>query len=825
MHAQTPATSDPVETPVYRGLSTTATSSKNPAARPRTEPYVEIPPLTARTAALRPPTQSAGDASGNILGNVDQQGRQWLKKRTTHDQVPQKRTVQTKMTNFINDKLPAQSGSAYRAPIHDPLDADVFEQSVQFVKARKSGYPVQEDTASARSRLEEPFRAKATVSTRPQPQRKKRKSDEISTGSDIAEKANTNDAAGGKIELLASRPTAHKRFRLEQNDQPAMQDPLSNDRMETSSLTSLSKDPSSELDIDQEVMKSGLKVIRGRGMNMVMNTVYSSDADDAAAEERDTNADEAAVEERNADVDRNEDQAPVDRVASSTRSSVVPSSQPWERHESQPWYYHLQAARFKPGPMVEPAQVLNYRSSGIPLRTDPPAAEEHSLIANTELATRPGPSALSAQGLATLAYEQDVGNTRAEGTSRRSAAGEDLGCHIEEDIVAGGDNESVISNGNTQDVLSKLSHRTENDLDQSTLSQQREAAARQERYRRLLPSLTDDGFEAALAGNSQPAPAESAALVPRRDSHRSNDDSASHDSETVDFDKFMRRILPPPPKNKEPTTTVQSQDPMTAEKQGEGQVKQQAAGMEELATSIPLPLPPFSKILVESMQPPLEKSIPVPPLNSKLSLRPTSPQEEESYNTETVLPLTLDTQLHRPGILSPNFKLRIKSTRKNLAVLQMDAKDPTTPRKRQRFATQLITPGKQPNPSLASPEASRTPQHRLIPNPDYKSPESMIENVETLATWSPVKYETQRLTGAGQEQWGMDDEEKENQPPQTRPLESAGSRGPQSLDEIVSSRKCSLPGRLSRNPRARLIGNRFASRSKEPTVTSKAFIC
>ncbi|KAJ9103988.1 hypothetical protein QFC21_002451 [Naganishia friedmannii] len=772
--APTPVTSDPVDTPVYRGPSTKATSSATQLAPPRTEPFVEVSPMTARSSAPRNllPTNSARDTSGNSSRNVDQQGRHWLKKRTNDHQGTQKRTVQTKMTTFISDRPPTQSSSAYQAPVHNPVDTDVFEESVQFVKARNTGHQAVDKTVM-NSRPDVSSRTKSAVSTRPQPQRKKRKSDEIGNSSDTAEKAIASDATAHNSDVLASRLTAHKRFKVQNDMQQDVQDPLSDTRMETSSLTSLSKNPSSELDINQEPIRSGLKVVRGRGCNRPMNVIYSSDADEAAAEVRKTHA------------ELHEDQAPVDPAVPSTLSSVVPGSQPGYDRDSEPWYYHLQAARIQPSPMVAPAQAPEFRSSGIPLRSDAPPAEEQLFIAGSDHSCIPRPSVLSNPLRTTSTDKQDGVNSLAKRTSLRPLARADSRTHIEKDIAGGRNTESLISEGDIEAANLELSERTEKDLDHSSLSQQREEAARKEKYRQLIPSLVEDDFEAALPEDPQSA-AISAGLARRTDGGQSNNDSASQYSETYDYHRIMRKIFPPPIEHKELTAQLLARKLEVPQQEDAELVEQQAVEMEQPETPDPsLPLSRSSWDPGSSIRRPSGENISKSPVNSKPPLRPASPVAGQSYNIETMLPLTLDTQLHRPGILSPNFQLRRKPSRQNPAVLQTIAKDPITPKKRQRFATQLITPGKQASPYMAGPEATRTPQQRRIPNPAYKSPESMIENVETLATWSPAKYQTQRSLSAGQEQWGIDDEEKENQPPQIGPIDSAGSRAPQSLDEII----------------------------------------
>lgn len=737
--------------------------------------------MTARASASRssPPDHPARDTSKNSSRNVDQQDRQWLKKRATDNQGTQKRTVQTKMTTFITDKPSTHSSSVYRAPNHEPLDADVFEESVQFVKTRRSGdYPF-EKLDDTELRLDVPLRANVVSSTRPQPQRKKRKSDEIDNSSDFAEKAISSDS-----NHLDSRLKALKRYKLQHDGQ----DLPSDDRMVTSSLTSLSKDPSSELDIDEAITKSGLKVVRGRGRTTAMNVIYSSDADEAAAEERHIDTNEMVAGQRNTDSVVNENQAQIDRLPPSTPSSIVPDSQSGYYHESQPWYYHLQAARYQPDPMLEPVQALNYRSSGIPLRTEPPAIEEHLLIADADHPAIPGPPAISRPVRTTSADAQDADNLLDKRPSFRPLASEESRTHIEKHTTRDRNIESLVSNNNTEGIGSELSQRTENDSEHASLSQQRKLAARKEKYKLLLPSLTDDDFEVALAGNAQPD-TESAALSLQHDGGHSNGNVSSQYSETFDFGRTMRRMLPPPVENNRVTAQPQAQKTVVPGRDDDG-VENQAVEAEEPEASIPpLPLPHSSTNLVESIRGLLpQQGILKPIVNSKVQSTNTLPEEEEnSYQTETMLPLTLDTQLHRPGILSPDFQLRIKPSRQYPAVLQTVAKDPITPKKRQRFATQLITPGKQLSSYMTSPEAAtRTPRQRMIPNPDYKSPESMIENVETLATWSPAKYETLRSMNVGQGKWDMVDEEKENQPLQTKPIESAGSHAPQSLDEVVS---------------------------------------
>jgi hypothetical protein len=717
--------------------------------------------MTARSSALpNPPSNHAAkNACANISRNADQQGRQWLKKRTSDNHGTQKRTVQTKMTTFINDRPTTQSVSVYRAPGDSSMDVDVFEESIQFVKARNSGFQPSNKTVTTGARIDAPLRTNATISTRPQPQRKKRKSDEIGTSSDGADKAMSSKGMRSGSELLSPRLNAQKRFKVQNNPQQGVQDPQSDDRMDTSSLTSLSKDLSSELDIDQEVTKSGLKVGRGRGRNMAMNVIYSSDADEGGLEERQTDADEVAMDESNTNADVNEDQAPVDRIAPSTPSSVVPDSQPNYYRRSQPWDYYLQAARFQLGPMVEPEQAPNYRTTGIPLRAVPPAVEESLSTANTDPTTISEPSVLPAPAT-NPPIDPREGDTD------------------------GGNIESLVFNDDPEGLISEISQRTENESDPASLSQQRKAAARKEKYRLLLPSLTDDDFEVELVGNHHPA-----ALRLQHDGGDSNIDSASDETETVDFEKFMKKLLPPPVKNKEFTAQPPAQTSAVLESQGKALSEPQAVEVEDPGipvSSAALPLPRPSSNPAESMRRPSEENLSANPVNSKLACKPTSSEEEKSNQAETMLPLTLDTQLHRPGILSPNFQLRIKRSRQDSANLPGNVKALITPKKRQRFATQLITPGKQPNLYPGSPEASRTPQQRLILNPDYKSPESMVENVETLATWSPAKYETHRSMGTRQEQWGIDDEEKENQPPQARQIESGSSRAPQSLDEIVS---------------------------------------
>ncbi|KAJ9107069.1 hypothetical protein QFC19_002939 [Naganishia cerealis] len=392
--AQTPATSDPVNIPVLGDPTTKSSSSVTPLGRTRTEMYVALSPLTENTSAARHSrtTSLAASTSGKGSREGAEQVRPWLSKRTAETKPTQKRSVQTKMTTFVSEGSSVPFSSTHHlnttrgghgdvhmvsAPSHDFMDDDVFEQqSVCFVK-RKINAPADEMSTSARSKQHAP--SGIPKPARPLPQRKKRKSGELSTSSDEAIQAEvqttSSDTVGQSREDLTSRLKAHKRFKFQNHQQENARKLLSDDRMDaTSSLTSLSKEPSSEVDdvAGQEVVKSGLKVVKGRP-GRAMNVLYSSDVEQDLPVQEDAVA--AGV---------HEEELPFQQTLSTTQSSIVP--------DSQPWYHMLLPDLNKSHGIDKEPQEQNDRSSNMILRKDQTTAQEPLSNTQPEDHAIPGPS-------------------------------------------------------------------------------------------------------------------------------------------------------------------------------------------------------------------------------------------------------------------------------------------------------------------------------------------------------------------------------------------------------------------------------------------------
>ena len=199
-------------------------------------------------------------------------------------------------------------------------DDDAFDESVRFVSMLKRGDSVVADMSDEQVALED-IPVPKRVSTRPLPRKKKRKSDEVDGSSDVATDApavGTTDVNGGTIDF-STRLKAFKRFK-QQNQLPAGADGAAseNDADGTSSLTSLSNGPSSDAQGNGERQEAsrGLRIKRSRGRR-AMQVVYSSEPEE--------NQMEVEVAPR-----RDSEKEP--QALRPTLSSIVPDSQPGHRY-------------------------------------------------------------------------------------------------------------------------------------------------------------------------------------------------------------------------------------------------------------------------------------------------------------------------------------------------------------------------------------------------------------------------------------------------------------------------------------------------------------
>lgn len=701
------------------------------------------------------------------------------------------------MTAFISDKAP-KKGRNQTAPrnfapnvdLASPSspgnldDDEAFEESIRFVSMTKKGSSVSvpdEDANVANASSAKILRA--PTSTRPLPRKKKRKSDEIDASSDNVAvndlPAAATDVHGGSDDDLSSRLKAHKRFKRLHELQGGADKGSENDADETSSLTSLSKGPSSEAENNdqQEDAPRGLRVKRGRS-GRAMQVVYSSDAEEMALE-----AELAA----NDDADKD----PV--VPPPSSSSIVADSQPWHqlhaslvervRLQPDPGMQHLQSEKLAdigPNAVQQAVGATGRQDSGgnpaeqLPVEDD----AEPDLDMDTE-STQPleAPKNLGLpSGGRSLVREESRTFPFPFGMATRPKA--------------------PVLRQNSSVSLSSLRHSEPSQADFAVpqyIPPTREALAA--KYRREIPSLTEDDFESMALQQGERIPTK-AMPGGHGKSDVFQEDSSTQQSETVDFYREMRKMLPPPPKQPEqPQVQTTTTDPGSVARHDT--VVQHSEGAQ---VSTPLTSPPVSDPPVQAdtgaLAPDVAGHVSVDGTTTGGAFLHDAAAEDASLHTaeretETMLPLTLDTQLHRPGILSPNFQLRRKDDIVKAAQPRQKNETTHTPTKKQRFASPLVTPGKTLQTPRVHGNVSRTPAPHgpSFADPSHRSPESMVENVETLATWSPAKFSTSYQLGYVNGQTQLAGQGKENMPFISPEASQSKSHPPQSPDEVVSSIK------------------------------------
>lgn len=673
--------------------------------------------------------------------------KNWLSKRSGNEPSSSRSNgIQTKLTAFINDKaadMAGRAGGHERSRVGFDLLSlsansgshqveEEFDESVRFVSMRQSSKTVKSSTGKTVPWPSVPDQLPIPTATRPQPRRKKRKSDQITGSKDLEDASDPLGAIDGDLanDALSSRLNSHKRFKKQQARQAdGLKLSSKNDADETSSLTSLSKDPSSEAGEDQVIAPSALRVVRGRA-GRAMKVVCSSDAEEMAEDA------ELAVEA--------EKQKRSSISMPSTISSVVPDSQPW----------HLFNASLVERAQIDPGSTSRIASEAAIIQQEHLSAEQNlnrrqeELGAEVDLdmeheASQFGNETERSPGLPVRAQEESrIFPFPLDGPV-------DHGFKV------------PLARGHSSITISSLRH-PEPSQGISAISNLAAKA------RQAIPSLTEDDF--ATNGIDTPI-----VNSPRRAGYH-QEVGSSQDSDSLDFFRHMRKILPPPTgPNHTRTAAIESRpverDDLFSQPPAQGPSSVAPLSLDKNAST--------RNRQSESLAAEREPSSPEGSPNKSTTIQDGANQAASVE--ETMLPLTLDTQLHRPGILSPNFQFRRRHPAKNRPEIFKEVADPST---------------KQPTPETpvaASPQravshhpiTSITPQ-KIVPKSIHRSPESMIENVQTLATWSPAKFATFNPAAAVLEDDVPDvaEQNKENLPVSSR-TRVGNNQIPESPDEFV----------------------------------------
>lgn len=787
---ETPETSDPVDTPVP-GPSRQQTHSRTPLTRRKSEIYADVPDITTKSSSSRAVAKSTSKPpSARGSGPSVEREKNWLSKRTAQGSASASaRTngIQTKMTAFIIDKAPnvvknrKVSGAHVDVADGNFEDEDTFDESVRFVSMSKRGSSINADLSDDVVKAPVPKVAHASTSTRPLPRRKKRKSDEMDASSDIVVDgpfAAATDLDGDNDNELLSRLTAHKRFK-KQHLLQAGADAISseNDADETSSLTSLSKGPSSDAqDIgEQEEARSGLRVKRGRA-GRAMQVVYSSEPEENMME---------------MEVVAHKEPEKEPEVLRRTLSSIVPDSQPWHQYQESV----VERFRVPSGPAKQ--QLPMARTA----ETESDTVQQDVDAIGSKRDDSDDPAEQVSNG---VAAEPDV-DMETESTQPFEASEEKP---LQTASRALGPEESrtfpfppemlqelkaPVLRHNSSISLSSLRH---SDPSQPEFAvpqymppgRDAFAAARQ----RILLSTDDD-----LESLDVQQPSRTSAhpiLVQHRERDVFQEDPETQQSETLDFHTEMRKMLARP---KRPVQLQANNSIVDTEAVAHIDTVRQRTANAQLSTRHTSAGPSDSAIPPVDAFPPSDTNHHANDDEGAASVDVIFEGDAEldegtapyaAPETETMLPLSLDTQLHRPGILSPNFQLRRRavitndppSTKKTLAK--------RTPTKQQRFASPLVPPSK----SVQTPQRrrndveARTLHEHVIPHAVLRSPESMIENVETLATWSPARHPTLYSFCAMNDQTSLAGRGKENVPFTFGRGSDSQGVAPDSPDEVVS---------------------------------------
>lgn len=690
--------------------------------------------------------------------------KNWLCKRSGNDSTSSRSNAfQTKLTAYTMDKTLESNkrpGDRERNRVEFDLsslsaingnnqDDDEFDESIRFVSMQNKVVrgPLATSAKDApRPPVTNHNPSRVIASTRPQPRRKKRKSDEI-TGEDLENNSDEPVAtiAADPRDALSPRLNSHKRFKKQQERRAGgHEDPIASDADETSSLTSLSKGLSSEAAEEEALVMGAVRVVRGRA-GRAMKVVCSSDAEEMAEDDR--LASEA------------ENQKQLSKPAPSSTSSIVPDSQPWHMLNDS---------------LVKRARV----DSAIPIATH----------LNSETNDRDGGSPTKCEAIThgTRLKVKDGPDVDME-TYTGTQLGEETGFSSEVPFrIVGREARPFpfplegpqayqgfrvpLQRGQSSITISSLRH---SEPSQGVTAISNLAA----KTRQAILSLTED--DSATAGIHA-----SSVHPPSQQATDHQEIGSSQESESLDFFRHMRKILPPPTGQALRSMRSTAIEPRPIERDDLFSQPQRVQGRAIVAARPLLDDAATDAKESESLSGNRELQG-VSAMAAHTEHKAPGDEDPAASLEETMLPLTLDTQLHRPGILSPNFQLRRRMTAiKNTSTAQPEA--PGAP------ANQ---PTPQANQVVVSPEAvgshhpvapSNTPSRSDANKSMHHSPESMVENVQTLATWSPVRpaiYNPSAVGGpvgvSGTEQ------DKENLPVMENAARGEEKRMPDSSDEFV----------------------------------------
>lgn len=753
--------SDPVETPVA-GPSRPRLTSKTPLVARRIL-NADGAGILANTSGSKipPATESVAPSSAKVGEGEAVRRKNWLSKRSGNDSTSRSNAIQTKLTAFTKDKTLETNNrtddlernrvefdlSSLPAISSYNQDDEELDESIRFVSMQNKAVGSPSATSAKyapRARVTNHNSSHAIASTRPQPRRKKRKSDDI-TGDALENNIDPPIAtiAADPRDALSPRLNSHKRFKKQHERRAGgLQDRTACDGDETSSLTSLSKGPSSEAGEEEALVMGAVRVARSR-TGRAMKVICSSDAEEMAEDDR--LASEA------------ENQKQLSESSSSTISSMVPDSQPW----------HVLSAS-----LVERARVDSAVPIAIHLNPESDDRDGRSPMKDEAITNGTGLKANDGPDVDLKTY---TGTQLGEGTASLSevpvrVVGREArpfpfpseGPQVHQGFGA------PLRRGQSSITISSLRH---SEPSQGITAIPNLAA----KTRQAIPSLIEDDSQMAGIHASFTHPSSQQA-------RNHQDNGSSQESESIDFFRHMRKILPPP--------TGQASRPMRfAAIESRPIVRDDLFSQPQRVqgSTIVVARPLLDDAATDAKESGIvsEKR----ELQGKPAMAAhagdTAPGDADPAASveETMLPLTLDTQLYRPGILSPNFQLR---RRKPATKNTFQPEAPGAP---------ADQPTPQRNQAVVSPEAVgfhrpvallNTPSRSDANKSKHRSPESMVDDVQTLATWSPVRpamYNPSAVDGplgvSGTEQ------EKENLPV----MENGGLGGekqlPDSPDEYV----------------------------------------
>lgn len=790
-------TSDPVETPVP-GPSRQQSHSRTPLTRRKSEIYVDVPDITAKPSSARVVATSASSKTPSARGPKPplEREKNWLSKRSAQGSASGRTSgIQTKMTAFIVDKAPnvvknrKLSGAHVEVANGNFEDEDAFDESVRFVSMSKRGSSINADLSDEEIDVVNapvPKVVRTSTSTRPLPRRKKRKSDEMDASSDVVvdgPSAAATDGDGDKDDDFSLRLKAHKRFK-KQHLLQAGADAVSseNDADETSSLTSLSKGPSSDAqDVgEQEEAPSGLRVKRGRA-GRAMQVVYSSEPEENLIE---------------VEVIAHQEPEKEPEVLQGTLSSIVPDSQPWHQYEES----DMEGFRLPSSPAKQQlpiARSAEVQSDTVQQDVEAIDRERDDLVSPVEHV----PIEVAAESDVDMEPDVDMETEQTQPLEaleekRLQTAGRALG--PEESRTFPFPPEMLqqlkgpLLRYNSSISLSSLRHSEPSQPEFAVPQNIRPARDPFAEVRQRILLSTDDDLESM---NVQQPSCRSARPVPVEPEERDvfQEDSKTQQSETLDLSR-MRKMLARPKRPvqlqaNESTVNTEAVEQIDRVHQSTANAQHSARHTSAGPSHSAIPRrPALAASDAKDHSNDDEGAVPVDVILEDNAELDEGPMPYAAPETETMLPLSLDTQLYRPGILSPNFQLRRRAVATHEPPSTKKIHVDRTPTKQQRFASPLVSPSKsvQTPQKLRKDVEARTVHEHAIPHTVLRSPESMIENVETLATWSPAKYSTSYSIGAMNGQTPMAGPGKENIPFTFGGGSDSKGVAPDSPDEVVS---------------------------------------